>query len=1047
MNERPRLVSALVAACFFVSGAAGLVYQTVWARYLGLFLGHSSYAVVAVLMAFMGGLAIGNAWLGPKADQTRRPLALYACLEIAIGLYALIFPHYYTFCHDAFIALARRLGPGSGLLLAAKFAFSLATILIPTALMGATFPALTRFVTRSLAELRERVAALYCLNSAGAIAGCVLGDFWLVPSLGLETAVLAAAALNLVAGLVALVLSKRLLEGEADEPLSAPAATVPEESYTPAELKLAVIAVGVSGFVAMLYEVVWTRLLALVLGSSTHAFSLMLITFISGITAGSWLVYRWKNLRRTFDAFGWAELALGVVLAISMFFYDLLPYWFVKIASVFARREENYPIYALVQLGICFLVMFPPTVCLGMTLPLISRIATSELARSGRSVGRVFAVNTLGTVLGAALSGLVLLPMLGLARTLGLGVGLNVCLALAVLRRQYLPFTPRVLAGGVGGVALVVLLAGGFFNASWSRSFTLGLWRTPAADLTAKNFAAWRNTPGQVFYRDGAQATVSVHSQFDGTRTNLSLQVNGKTDASSGLDMGTQMLLGHVPLHLKPAAKDVLVIGLGSGVTVGSVALHPGLNQVDVVEISPEVAQAARFFADYNHGALDNPKVKLTIEDAKTYLLAGERAYDVIISEPSNPWMAGVAAVFSQEFYNSCRARLRPDGLMVQWLQAYESNDAAFNMVLATFASVFPHVSIWEGRTSDMMLVGSSQPIPVDLDAMSRRFAEPAIKADCRRIGLTSFPLFLAHEVISTETGAYLPPLDATIHTDFYPSLEFLSQKAFFVRAPAESWQLHDERYGRRSGLLLARYLEKHQLVADDYWAFLDYFPVPHLTPNRMLRSLFLHWRQVAPESAEPLGLLNRVRDLPSAAELYTLRFAGDLDQMIKLASRTVEPLQNHTRSLMEVYRYERGVFHLPSTETLGTALNVLLALDPAHERTYRLFQAELAWDKGDDDECMRLGKTAFDPDTTKYGPTDFSLDPAGPALVLTKMVGILARRGELMEAGQLCQAATDRGFLGPKATTPVPALEVAHRKILAQIERQMTKAAPAVKR
>src|SRR6185436_6231884 len=320
MKSNLRVIFALVMACFFVSGVAGLVYQIAWTRYLSLFLGHTSYAVVAVLVAFMGGLAIGNAVVGVWTDRAEKPLSLYGWLEIGIAIYAVLFPSYYELCHKLYVSAARHFAEGGAPLLLLKFAFSFVTILLPATLMGATFPALTRFVTRSLAELRERVASLYFINSVGAVVGCLVADFWWIPAMGLEFTVFGAAALNLIAGLTSLAMSHKIGEGnlaEVTEPANAQAA---QEHFSPLDLKVATIAIGCSGFVAMLYEVAWTRVLALALGSSVHAFSIMLITFISGIAAGAALIARWKT-RRTMEAFAWAEGALAVTVFISMFFY------------------------------------------------------------------------------------------------------------------------------------------------------------------------------------------------------------------------------------------------------------------------------------------------------------------------------------------------------------------------------------------------------------------------------------------------------------------------------------------------------------------------------------------------------------------------------------------------------------------------------------------------------------------------------------------------------------------------------------------------------
>jgi len=285
--------------------------------------------------------------------------------------------------------------------------------------------------------------------------------------------------------------------------------------FTSRDIKLAVIGIGISGFVAMLYEVVWTRMLALARGSSTHAFSLMLITFITGIAVGARIVGRWKSLRRTLDAFGWAELALAATLLVSMCFYERVPFWFMRLSGVRARRAEVYPLYELVQSLICFGVMFVPTVCLGMTLPLVSRIATAELARTGRSVGKVFSVNTLGTVLGAAVTGLWLLPWLGLARTLALGIALNAAIAALVLGRNS-PGSGRLFAIIVPAASVAfVILAGILFGDTWRRAFTMGLWRgDPFFSLNA--YRAGISAMTHVYHRDGAGSTVSVERNVIG---------------------------------------------------------------------------------------------------------------------------------------------------------------------------------------------------------------------------------------------------------------------------------------------------------------------------------------------------------------------------------------------------------------------------------------------------------------------------------------------------------------------------------------------------
>lgn len=1011
MKLTVRAVFAIVLFCFFVSGVAGLVYQVAWARYLSLFLGHTSYAVVAVLVAFMGGLALGNAWFGVRADRSRQPLAVYGWLELAIGVYAILFPTYYEICHEIFVQLARETQPGSNALLALKFLFSLATILFPTFLMGATFPVLTRFVTRALSELREKVAALYALNSAGAVAGALIADFWWIPSWGLDTTIFGGAALNILAGVAALWLSYRIREASLVDEVVAPVASASDETFTPGELRLALIGIAVSGFVAMLYEVAWTRYLGLVLGSSTHAFSLMLVTFITGIAVGAWIVYRWKGLKRTLDAFAWAELALAGSLFVTMFFYDVIPYWFLRLSALLARREEAYPVYEAIQALICFAVMFGPAVCLGMTLPLVSRVATVELARTGRSVGRVFALNTVGTVLGAVATGLWLMPSLGLARTFALGIALNALIGLAVLARHQLTL-PRLI--GAPALAVVfVWFCGLLFDANWKRTFTLGLWRNSEPPPTLAAFRSAARGENLQYHKDGASATVAIVRYEEPGKEHIGLKVNGKADASTGVDVSTQRLAGHIPMLLNPDARRGLVVGLGSGMSCAALLRHPTMEEVDAVEISPEVAEAAAYFAKYNDDVLSNPRLRLLIEDAKSFLKITQEKYDIIISEPSNPWMAGVSGVFTREYYESCLERLQPSGLMAQWVQLYETSDATLNMVLATFGSVFPFMSIWQTASGDLLLVGAPEPYDVDLERLIETFEIPAVKEDFERTEISTVPVLLAREIVSQQNGLFVPPIETRLHSDYYPALEFLAQKAFFIRRMTDRWRQFDETSSTRPNTLLGEYLRTHPLTESDYKG-LGRFYLEHRLPSPdLFRSLLIRWQAEDPESTLPLEMMSQASEMTLSAELEALRLAPMEDYLMRHAEEDPEPLRLYASYVMQMYRAHRSTFYLPPSDRLERLLERLIETNPANQRVYRLHLSELAWDRGDDRRFLEYAQAAFDPDIDKGGRINFSNDPRAPRVALARMIDGFWRAGRLSEAWNLCQEAKKNNYTG----------------------------------
>lgn len=1032
MIYRSKLAYALILGSFFLSGVAGLLYQVVWTRYLALFLGHTSYAVIAVLAAFMGGLALGNAWLGAAVDRVRRPLLFYACLELGIGVFALIFPGYYEVVHDVFLSVVRTFAPTGALRLTLQFVFAGVTILLPTVLMGATLPALTKFVTRSLTELRGRVAALYAINSSGAVVGTLAADWWWIPTKGLEATLYIGAALSIAIGLLALALSRASDEGT-EAPVS-DQVSVADEQFSPAELRLALIGIGASGFVAMVYEIAWTRLLGLALGSSTHAYSLMLATFITGISVGGWIISRWKRQANTLLAFGLAELALAVTLFASIWFYDLLPWWFVKLGNLLGRGQPGaYALYELIQTIICFGVMFIPAVCLGMTLPLASRVATAALSVTGRSVGRVFAVNTVGTVLGAILGGLVLLPWFGLAHTFAIGIAVNALIGTAILVQHY----PRQ---RVAWIAPVLLLGISWWGASvleprWQRAFAFGMWRGGVAPPTVALFREMVDRLDLRYHRDGAGSTVAIIADKLGDgREQLSLTVNGKTDATSIGDMPTQVLTGQIPMLLNPDATDALVVGIGSGVTVGAILCHPGITNVDVVEISPEVVQVAKeFFGPANNRSLVDPRVQIAIEDAKTFLRATEQRYDVIVTEPSNPWMAGVAAVFSNEYYADCRDRLKPGGIVAQWLQVYETNDRIVDIVVNTFSSVFPNVGIWQAGSGDLLLVGSMSSRKTDLGALERRFNEPRVHADLARVGVHHVATLLMQELIPQGDAAFLPETDpeTPIHSDFNPILEYAAQEAFFQRGGAGKILEVSEPRQRRPRMLLGQVRPPGAMTADDFAASAVLFRESSIPDAAVFRSQVRRWLDLGGTNLEPLGLLISldaqipVRDAITSALGERPEFERAHDQ------GNVALLREQAAALMDRHRTRRSAYYLPPTEDLERVLKTLIELDKGQRRAHRARLAEVLWDRGDEAQFLALALKVFSTQSEDDGPYRFDLDQRAPRQVIARMLQLFEQRGDSKTAVQVVKEAAQKGFLGEKSQVHEPLLEYHARRIV----------------
>ncbi|MEN9677326.1 MAG: hypothetical protein RIS76_3222 [Verrucomicrobiota bacterium] len=1035
MNRHDRAVHALVLGSFFLSGVAGLLYQVVWTRYLALFLGHTSYAVIAVLAAFMGGLALGNAWLGARADVVRRPLLLYAGLELGIGGFALLFPAYFRLIEAGFIGLVRAAEPAGTVRLSIQLVFAGAAILVPTVLMGATLPVLTRFVTRTLTELRSRVATLYAINSAGAVAGTVWADWWLIPGLGLEATLYLGAALSLGVGLVAWMTSRSTGEGLWVPVTREPVTVEASERFTRPQLRLALAGIGISGFVAMVYEVAWTRLLALSLGSSTHAYSLMLATFISGIAAGGWLVARWRRQANTLLAFGCAELALAATLFGSLWFYDLLPWWFVQLSESLSRNAGGFALHELFQALICFGVMFLPAVCLGTTLPLASRVATAELAVTGRAVGRVFAVNTLGTVLGAIVGGLVLLPWLGLARTFALGIALNALIGVMILQE-------RIRWRPLAWLAPVMVLTVAWISATaltprWQRAFALGIWRSGIAPASIDAYRAQLDNVDLRSYRDGAGSSVAIiANQHPAGAEQLSLRVNGKTDATSVGDMSTQVLMAHLPMLLRPHSREALVVGLGSGVTVGSFLRHPEVSHVDVVEISPDVvATTERFFNEVNGNALADPRVHLAVEDAKTFLKTTKRTYDVIATEPSNPWMAGVAGVFSREYYLDARARLKPGGLVAQWLQVYESNDQIVDIVINTFSSVFPSVGVWQVGQGDLVLIGSPEPMTPDVAGMARQFAQQGVREDLARVGIPSIGALLTLELIPQGHGAFVPETfpDTPIHSDFHPVLEYAAQRAFFERAGADKIAVLSETQQPRGRLLFRQLESPIQPATTHLQASAQMFRSTGIPEAQVIRSLMRRWLELETGNLDALRLLTDLYLEAPSPEAPAAVLSGRRDFQSARDQRDLPLLRELSLALLQVHRVRRSAFYIPPSTEQETVLRELIAHDPKLRRLHRAHLAEVLWDRGADVEFETLAAQVFSPESDQDGPIQFSTDPRAPAAVLLRSLLLDERRGDLRSATQRIRQAVERGLVGQSARMRDPLLEYETRRLLAR--------------
>jgi spermidine synthase len=773
----------VLLVCFFLSGATGLIYEVVWLRMLGLVFGHTAYAITTVLAAFMGGLGVGSLAFGRVAARVRNPVRAYGLLEIGVGGSCALVPVLLWLASFLYVGLYRLLATSYGVFSFVQFLIAFALLLVPTILMGGTLPILTQALVRGSQGIGRTVGTLYAVNTLGAVLGVVAAGYWLLPALGNRATVAIAVVANLAVGILAVAYSRQSRQAAATEVESAEPPR--EDGPAPVDMArdiattLTLVALGVSGAVSMIYEVAWTRALALVIGSSTYAFTAMLVAFLLGIAGGA-AVYAlvWGGRRATPALFAVLQVGIGLSAALVLLVFEHLPMLFLLSLD----RWGTGRFVELVQLVVSAHALLLPALLIGATFPCAVAIWARAPGHAGEEVGRLYAVNTAGAIAGAMLAGFLLIPGLGVHLSLKVGIGLNLALGALLLLASSRP--GAVWRWSVGAAALVAA-AGLVFVPPWDpRLMSSG----PA--VYAHEYIAQLERGveqplqgGQVvFYRDGPSATVTVGKNGE----HLSLRVNGKVDASTGGDIPTQILLGHLGLLIHPAPRTVLVIGLGSGMTAAAAAMH-ARDRVDVVEIEPAVAEANRFFAHVNGDVLKNPKVRLILADARNFLVTTPERYDVIISEPSNPWISGVATLFTREFFDLARKRLRPGGLMVQWVHSYSLLTPDFQMIVKTFRTAFPATSVWQSSGGDFLLVGRTGALPIDLDVLKARYAaSAAIRNDLARIGVRGWSGPLGYFLLGeTEAARYSD--GAALNTDDRLALEFSAPRALYLETTVET--------------------------------------------------------------------------------------------------------------------------------------------------------------------------------------------------------------------------------------------------------------------
>jgi spermidine synthase len=721
-----------VLLLFTLSGVSSLVYQIVWIRALSHLLGGTSYAISTVLAAFMGGLALGSRFYGDRADRCERPLALYAKLEFGIAALGGLVFLVVRALPPAYAAVAGDLPtPVLGFV---RVLIAMALLLPPTFLMGGTLPVLSRFVVTRRDRLGRGLGLLYAVNTFGAVLGSFLAGFVLIGSLGLAGSTVLAVVLNLAIGAAVWIIDRGVspLAADADyaEAMLADVGPATEEKKEKKAKKprsihkeepeldwlpLALI-FALSGFASLGYELYWTRALQHFLGNSTFAFSAMLTTFLLGLAGGGWLGGRAADrVASPARLLAWVQLGVGATgLATVLLLWGWLPG--AKSIIWLNDRQLVWSAYLMRRFAVAFAVMALPTFLIGMTFPLVNRIGIRSLSKLGQGVGSLYFVNTLGAIAGSLAAGFLLLPLLGAKTALVVTALLSALLGLVLhmSRRHRGALEPWLVTALF--IVMVVL----------SPRIIRGGAEFLADTQTAEDQLLFQQEDHAAETRVYRKGTGDLHMSVDGHHI-------GGTEVAI---LRKEKILAHLPMILRPDAKHTLSVGLGSGITLGTLALYDELETLSVVEIVPGVVKGARFFGKANARVMNDPRLDLHTGDGVQYLLTTKRRYDIISSDSKlNPEYAGNAPLLSTDYYRLCRDRLAEDGVMVQWLACHLPHED-IAVIARSFAQVFEHVGVYWYDPYNLIFAGSSSPLLFDADAARDFASREKILADLEPLQL-----------------------------------------------------------------------------------------------------------------------------------------------------------------------------------------------------------------------------------------------------------------------------------------------------------------------
>ena len=713
-----------------LSGFSALVYQVVWIRMFGLLFGVTVYAVSTVLTVFMSGLALGSVYFGRLADRRKSPLTIFVFLEFGIGFYALFFPLIYKGLSGAYVGINHivQLGPFADSLV--RFCLSFAVLIVPTFLMGGTIPVICKHFAGKLDHIGWNVGRLYSINNCGAVFGCFTAGFFLIRYAGLSASLMMAAALNIFNAVIVFLMShfiKDSFSSPAVRPVSPKkqkSILIGNETYPPYILRFILWAFALEGFASLAYEIIWTRvLMASSVDKTVYFTTTIIVTFISGIFIGSMVMAEFADrLRNKLGVFAWLQALVGVTMlaALSVSREIIVfvegPGWPHAGSWWFTMGRECLAF---------FLLLIIPAVFLGMKFPIAAKIFTLHFERAGARIGFINSLDTIGAIAGSFIAGFLMIPFLGMEKSLFAIAVLNGCIAVTLISIH--PFS--------------TIRKKTFSLAVITAAFCLAFWEAPSSKMFQNWQAAKTGKDDRILYfKEGPGATVSVPQSAEGV---MALVINGTATAFTDYsDLRVHRMLGYLPYLLSRNPKKALVVGLGMGVTSQSL-IQPDVDEVDCAEICPQVVGAtSSIFARYNGNVVSEPKFHLYIDDGRSFIIRTRKKYDIITSNAIHSRMS--INIYTKDYYELCRKKLTENGIMCQWMPTNWMSLWEFKSLLRAFTDVFPNASVWIINAYHAVLVGSPMPMQVDFKVFSKRLRDPKIAGDLKDLDLDNPYAFLA---------------------------------------------------------------------------------------------------------------------------------------------------------------------------------------------------------------------------------------------------------------------------------------------------------------